>query len=60
MNFYRNYDLKQLLPDVTEKVILDIPCSVGNESLKFLEMGAKYIIGSDIVEEQLVYMKQRF
>ena len=52
------YTLYKHIPDLSQKIILDIPCGIGYYSFKRFEKGAKKVIASDIVKEQVETMKQ--
>lgn len=55
---FRLYTLLNLI-DFKDKIVLDCPCSTGAYTEIFLEKGAKYVIGSDIVQEQINIANQR-
>lgn len=45
--------LFSLLPDMTEKTILDLGCGYGENCMKFIKLGAEKVIGIDISEKML-------
>lgn len=55
---FRLYTLLKLY-DFKGKIVLDCPCSTGEYTKIFLEKGAKYVLGSDIVPEQIDFAKKK-
>lgn len=45
--------MKMLLPDLTEKSVLDLGCGFGNNCIDFLKLGAKSVTGVDISKNML-------
>ena len=45
--------LEVLLPDLTEKTVLDLGCGDGKHCVDFLDRGAKSVVGIDISEKML-------
>ena len=54
---FRLYTLLKLY-DFKGKTVLDCPCSTGEYTKIFLEKGAKYVLSSDIVPEQIDFAKK--
>lgn len=55
---FRLYTLLKLY-DFKNKTVLDCPCSTGEYTKIFLEKGAKYVLGTDIVPEQIEFAKKK-
>lgn len=53
------HELKALLPDFTEKRVLDIGCGFGWHCTYAAEQGASYVLGTDISEKMLSIAKAR-
>ncbi len=54
------YNLYFHLPDLKDKVILDLPCGLGIKARDFIgNYGARKVIGVDIVQKQLDVAKER-
>lgn len=51
--------LKQLLPDFTNKKVLDLGCGYGWHCSYAIEKGAKHVIGIDISEKMLQVAKEK-
>ena len=50
----RYYTLFSLLPDLNDKIVLDLPCGLGHAARKFVtENGVKKVIAVEIVEKQI-------
>ena len=46
-------NFRKLMPDVTNKSILDLGCGYGENDKFFKEQGAKYVLGTDISEKMI-------
>ena len=44
---------RRMLPDLTDKFILDLGCGYGENDVYFIEHGAKYVMGTDISEHMI-------
>jgi len=60
VKYFREYTLYQLYPDFKNKIVLDIPCSIGTYSLKMLQKGATHVICSDLISEQFIMAEKLF
>ena len=49
--------MRKLLPDVTEKSVLDLGCGYGHNCLEFVQNGAAKVVGVDISEKMLAVAK---
>ncbi len=45
--------MAKLLPDLTEKTVLDLGCGYGHNCIDFIRRGAKEVVGIDISEKML-------
>lgn len=45
--------MKKLLPDLSDKCVLDLGCGFGNNCMDFVNLGAKSVTGIDISENML-------
>ena len=58
-NCIRYFTLYSLLPDLRNKILLDVPCGMGMVSRKLiLEYGASKVIAVDVVEKQVEISKR--
>ena len=56
----RYYTLYSLIPELKNKVILDMPCGTGDKARKtILEKGARKVIASEISQESIEYSKKK-
>ena len=46
-------NFRKLMPDVTNKSILDLGCGYGENDKFYKEQGAKYVLGTDISEKMI-------
>ena len=46
-------NFRKLMPDVTNKSILDLGCGYGENDKFYKELGAKYVLGTDISEKMI-------
>ena len=46
-------NFRKLMPDVTNKCILDLGCGYGENDKFYKELGAKYVLGIDISEKMI-------
>lgn len=44
---------RSMLPDLTDKSILDLGCGYGENDVYFIEKGTKYVMGTDISEHMI-------
>ena len=55
----RYFTFYSLLPDLRDKIVLDLPCGMGHKARKFISQSrAKKVIAVDIVEKQLEMSKE--
>lgn len=47
-----------VLPDLTEKRVLDLGCGSGNNCMKAVELGASYVVGIDVSKNMINLAKQ--
>lgn len=50
--------MTKLIPDLTDKSVLDLGCGYGHNCLDFVKKGAKSVIGIDISEKMLAIAKK--
>lgn len=49
--------MRELLPELSEKSVLDLGCGCGNNCREFIDAGAKRVVGVDISEKMLSVAK---
>lgn len=47
--------LMRMMPDLTGKRVLDVGCGMGQHAKQYSDMGAKYVLGTDISEKMLAF-----
>ncbi len=45
--------IRKMLPDLTNKKVLELGCGYGENCLYFLDKGASYVLGTDISENMI-------
>lgn len=51
--------MKKMLPDLTDKTVLDIGCGFGINCMGFINAGAKFVTGVDISQNMLTAAKEQ-
>lgn len=52
-NLFEKPALYSLLPELTDKSVLDLGCGYGEDCIRFVSMGAKRVVGVDISKKML-------
>lgn len=58
-NLIENPIIMSMMPDVKGKTILDLGCGDGNMDIRFIEMGAKKVIATDISQNMINEAKKK-
>ena len=49
-----------LVPDLTEKIVLDLGCGIGEFAFNCISRGAKFVTGIDISTKMITVAKDRY